>query len=307
MPIDLKNKKILVTGAGGFLGQHIVEKLKSRGVSGKNIRAPRSKEIDLRKKENCEKAVEGVDLVVHAAGVTGGVQFHKEHPAEIFYDNLMMGVELMEAARIKNIEKFIAIGSATEYPDNAPLPYREEDIWLGPPEESHAPYTTAKRMLLVEGQAYRKQYGMNVIHLLPTNMYGPRELDSFVIPALIKKIGEAKKNGAESIELWGTGKPTRDFLYVEDAAEGIILALEKYDKPEPANLGSGWEISIRELAEIVSRLMGFNGSVRWDSSKPDGQMRRMLDTSRADREFGFRAATDFETGLKKTIEYHTGK
>lgn len=302
--MDLTKKKILVTGGAGFVGRHIVQKLLERGVSRDRISVPRSNEMDLRKRADCERAVAGVDLVIHVAGTTGGPQFHKEHPAETFYDNLMMGVELIEAGRKAGIEKFVAIGSATEYPDNAPLPYREEDVWLGPPEETHAPYTVAKRMVLAQGQAYRSQYGMNVIHLLLTNMYGPGEPDTFVIPMLIRRMSEAKASGAKSINMWGTGNPTRDFLYVEDAAEGIVLAAERYDKPEPANLASSFEVSIRELTAMVSDLMGFHGEINWDSTKPDGQLRRMLDTTRAEREFGFRSGTDLETGLRKTIEYH---
>lgn len=302
---NLQYKKILVTGGTGFLGQHIVRNLLARGVPQKNIFTPKSEDLDLRKRENCRKAVAGRNVVIHTAGITGNVELHKNHPARIFYDNLMMGVELMEAARVSGVEKFVTIGSATEYPNNARLPYREEDLWIGPVEENHAPYTIAKKMLLVEAQAYRKQYGLNAIHLLLTNMYGPGEHeDGGPIPSMIRRVADAKKNGRNFMEIWGTGKPTRDFLYVEDAAEGIILAAEKYDKEEPVNLGSGYEISIKEVAETIMRVMNFTGQLKFDASKPDGLMRRLLDASRAEREFGFRAMTDFEKGLKKTVTYH---
>jgi len=302
--MDLKYKKILVTGGAGFLGQHIVSKLKNKGVQKEDILIPRSQDLDLRVKENCEKVVKGINVIIHAAGATGGVDFHKRNPAIAFYDNLIMGVELMEAARKEAVEKFVTIGSAASYPDNAPLPYKEEDLWIGPPEETHAPYTVAKKMLLVQGQAYRRQYGLNVIHLLMTNMYGPLEPISYVIPMLIDKITKAKTSGGR-VEVWGTGRPTRDFLFVEDAADGIILATEKYDKPEPVNLASGKEISISDLVNIVCRHMNFDGEVFWDTSKPDGQSRRLLDTSRAEKEFGFKASTDFSEGCEKTIRYHS--
>lgn len=286
------------------MGKHVVKELLACGLPEKDIFAPRSEKLDLRERKNCEHAVRGVDLVLHLAGTTGNPQFHREHPAEIFYDNLVMGVELMEAARRAGAEKFVVIGSATEYPDNAPLPYSEENLWLGPPAPAHAPYTTAKKMLLVQGQAYRKQYGFNVIHLLPTNMYGPGEAPDFVIPMLIKKVADAKKAGAGFIEVWGTGRPTRDFLYVEDVARGIVLAAQKYDKPEPVNLGSGFEISIKELAELFSRLMDFRGEIKFDISRPDGEMRRLLDTTRAEHELGFKALVGLEDGLRETITGH---
>ncbi len=302
--MNLKNKKILVTGGAGFLGKHIVQSLREHAVPAKNITVPRSADIDLRDPENCKKAVQGIDVVIHAAGSTGGIEFHKKNPGAIFYDNLMIGVELMEAARKAGVQKFVTIGSAMEYPDTTELPFREENIWQGLPEKIHVPYAVAKKSLLVQAQAYRKQYGCNAVHLLLTNMYGPGEVADFVIPMLVKRVGEAKKLDADHIEMWGTGKPTRDFIYVEDAAEGIVTATEKYEKSDPVNIASGWEISIRELAEMVSRLMDFKGRITWNTEKPDGQMRRMLDTTRAEREFGFKAFTDFETGLKKTIEYH---
>ncbi len=299
--MDLKKKKIIVTGGSGFLGKNILAKLLACGVNRENIFAPRSEELDLRERKNCLKAAKGSDLVIHLAGMSGNPQFHSEHPAEIFYNNLIMGVELMEAARKAGAQKFVTIGSATEYPANAPLPYKEKDIWTGPPQDVHASYTTAKKMLLVQGAAYRKQYGLNVIHLLPTNMYGPGDAKHFVIPMLIGKVQEAQKEGKKFIEVWGTGKPTRDFLYISDAAGGVILAAEKYDKPEPLNLGSGFEISIKELAELIAKLMDFRGEIRFDKSKPDGEMKRLLDASSAEKEIGFKAKVDLETGLRQTI------
>jgi len=307
--MNLKDKKILVTGGGGFLGSHLVQRLLGRGVSRELIIVPRAGDCDLRIRENCESIVQGVDVVIHAAGTTGNTEFHRDHPAEIFYDNLTMGVELMEAARVAGVEKFVTIGSATEYPENAPLPFREENLWIGFPEPLHAPYTIAKKMLLVQAQAYRAQYGFNAIHLLLTNMYGPgnEAKGGFVITNMINRMLAAKDTGQAVVEAWGTGVPTRDFLYVEDAAEGIVLAAEKYDKPDPVNLGSGWEISIKELTETISHLTGFGGEIRWDVSKPDGQMRRMLDTRKAERELGFRAGTSFEDGLRKTVEWHKSR
>ena len=303
--MDSKNKKILITGGNGFLGQHVVRKLVDRGVPKENIFTPGAKELDLRERKNCDAAVKSREVVFHLAGNTGNVELSRVHPAEVFYDNLVMGVELMDAARAAGAEKFITIGSALEYPNNAPLPFKEEDLWSGPFEAFHAPYTIAKKMLLVQAQAYRKQYGFNAVHAVLTSMYGPGEHeDGGPIPAFIKRIEEAKRSGTDFIEAWGTGAPTRDFLYVEDAVEGIILMAEKYDKPDPVNLGSGMEISIKELIKLIVSIMHFNGEVRWDSSKPDGQPRRMLDTSRAELEIGFKATTRLEEGLKKTIDWH---
>ncbi len=303
--INLKDKKILVTGGGGFLGTHVVQKLKARGVPEGHIRVPRAEASDLRKFEACEEAVRGMDMVIHLAGVTGDAEFHRAHPAQIFYDNLSMGIQLMEAARRAGIEKFLVAGSATEYPENAPLPFREENLWIGPFAKLHAPYTVVKKMLGVQTEAYRAQYGFNGIHLLFTNMYGPGKeaVRGFVITNIIRRIMDAQQAGADFIEVWGTGKAMRDFLYVEDAAEGVLLAAEHYDKSDPVNLGSGWEISIRELADTVSTLMEFKGEIRWDRAMPDGQLRRILDTTRAEREFGFRAETSFKEGLRKTIEW----
>lgn len=301
----LKDKKILVTGGSGFFGKNIIEALAKRGVSKENIFAPRMAELDLRKKEDCELAVKSKDVVIHLAGITGNAEFHRSHPAEVFYDNLMMGVELMDTARRAGVQKFVTIGSVTEYPEKARLPFHEEDLWIGAVEPIHAPYTVAKKMLLVEAQAYRKQYGFNAVHVLLTNMYGPGEHnEGGPVPELISKIGEAKKKGEKFIEGWGTGKPTRDFLYVKDAADGVLLVAEKYDGAEPINLGSGFEVSMKEAAALIAKVMDFNGEIKWDAKKPDGQMRRVLDTARIEHELGFKATTDFKTGLKDTIKWH---
>ncbi|KKQ23107.1 MAG: hypothetical protein US36_C0004G0008 [Candidatus Wolfebacteria bacterium GW2011_GWC1_37_10] len=306
--MKLKNKKILVTGGAGFLGSFVVKKLLGKEIPKENIIIPHSADLDLKKWENCQKAVDGVDVVIHLAAKVGGIGFNKEKPGELFYDNLIMSIQLMEAARQAGIKKFIAIGTICAYPKFTPVPFKEDDLWNGYPEETNAPYGLAKKMMLVQAQAYRQQYDFNAIYLLPVNLYGPKDNfspnSSHVIPALIKKVADAKKEGKNFIEVWGTGKATREFLYVEDAAEGIILATEKYDKPEPVNLGSGMEISIKDLVELICRLMDFKGEIHWDTSKPDGQSRRMLDVNRAEKEFGFKAKTNFEDGLKKTIEWY---
>ena len=304
--MDLIQQKILVTGGAGFLGRYVVNRLEKLGVPKESIAIPSASEFDLRFYENCERAVYGKDLVIHLAGVTGNSQFHKTHPASIFYDNLMMGVHLMEAARRAGVKKFVSIGSATEYPADAPLPYQEENLWNGPPDQTNFAYSVAKRMLLTQGQAYRAQYGFNAVHLLPDNMFGPGEKfeNGFVIPSTIKKIAEAQSQNSDFIICWGTGKAKREFLYVEDAAEGVVLAAQKYDKPDPVNLGSGEEISIRDLVTAIAELMNFKGEIRWDATKPDGQLRRNLDVSRAEREFGFRAKTGIREGLKKTVAWH---
>lgn len=306
--MELRNKKILVSGGSGFLGNFVIKTLIERGVPEENIFVPRSSEYDLRKWENCAAVVKNREVVIHLAAKVGGIGFNREKPGELFYDNAIMGIQLMEAARQAGIEKFVAIGTICAYPKFTPVPFKEEDLWNGYPEETNAPYGLAKKMILVQAQAYRQQYGFNAIYLLPVNLYGPgdnfKPESSHVIPALIKKVADAKKENKPFIEVWGTGRATREFLYVEDAAEGIILAAEKYDKPDPVNLGSGMEISIKELTELICRLMDFRGEIRWDASKPDGQPRRMLDISRAEKEFGFRAKTAFEEGLKKTIEWY---
>jgi len=303
------NKKVLVTGGAGFFGSFIVEKLiKERGVKPENIRVPRSKEIDLIKWENCVKAVADMDIVIHLAGKVGGIGFNKKYPATLFYDNAIMGIQVMEAARQEGVQKFVAVGTVCAYPKFTPVPFKEEDLWNGYPEETNAPYGIAKRFLLVQAQAYREQYGFNAIYLLPVNLYGPRDnFDperSHVIPALIKKMVDAKLEGKKDVVVWGTGKASREFLYVENAAEGVLLATEKYDKPDPVNLGASREITIRELVDLIAQLVGYDGKIVWDNSKPDGQPRRCLDTSKAKKEFGFEARTDFKEGLKRTIEWY---
>lgn len=306
--MDIKDSKILVTGGSGFLGSHVVEKLAAGGVPAENIFVSRSGEFDLRNFEDCKRAVEGQDIVIHLAAKVGGIGFNQAKPGELFYDNIVMGAQMIEAAHEAGVKKFVAMGTVCAYPKFTPSPFREEDLWNGYPEETNAPYGLAKKALLVQAQAYRKEYGDNVVFLLPVNLYGPRDNfkpeSSHVIPALIKKVADAKNKGSDHIDVWGTGRATREFLYVEDAAEGIVLATERFDKPDPVNLGSGKEISIKSLIELICRFMGFKGELRWDATKPDGQPRRMLDTSRAEKEFGFRAKTDFEEGLKKTIEWY---
>ncbi len=306
--MDLKNKKILVAGGAGFVGSFVVEKLIKKGVPIKNILVPRSKNCDLRKWENCQRAVVGRDVVIHLAAKVGGIGLNRAKPGELFYDNIIIGTQLMEAARLANVKKFVAIGTVCAYPKFTPTPFKEENLWAGYPEETNAPYGLAKKMLLVQAQAYRQQYGFNAIYLLPVNLYGPRDNfnpdSSHVIPALIKKIYEAKGKKQKSIEIWGTGKATREFLYVEDAAEGIVLATERCDKSDPINLGSGMEISIKNLVKLICRLASYKGKIVWDKTKPDGQPRRILDVSLASREFGFKAKTDFSEGLKRTIDWY---
>ena len=304
-----EDKKILVTGGAGFLGSFIVEKLiNERKVNPRSIRVPRSREVDLRKWENCVKAVEDIDVVIHLAAKVGGIGFNKQNPATLFYDNAVMGIQMMEAARQEGVQKFVALGTICAYPKYTPVPFKEEYLWNGYPEETNAPYGLAKKILLVQAQAYREQYGFNAIYLLPVNLYGPRDNfdpeSSHVIPALIKKMVDAKLAGEDEVVVWGTGKASREFLYVEDAAEGILLAAKKYDKSDPVNLGVGKEITIRDLVYLIAKLTGYTGKIEWDTTKPDGQPRRCLDTSKARREFGFLAQTDFEVGLKKTIDWY---
>lgn len=306
--LNLKDKKILVTGGAGFLGSYVVEKLIERGVPKEAITVPRSAEYDLRQWDVCKKVVEGQNIVIHLAAKVGGIGFNREHPGQLFYDNAIMGIQLMEAARQAGVKKFVQVGTICAYPKFTPVPFKEEDLWNGYPEETNAPYGLAKKMLLVQAQAYRQQYQFNAIYLLPVNLYGPGDdfspKSSHVIAALIKKVHDAQKSGKKYIEVWGTGKPSREFFYVEDAAEGVVLAVEKYDKPDPVNLGVGFEITIKELVELICRLMDFKGEIRWDRTKPDGQPRRCLDVSRAKKELEFYAKTKFEGGLKKTIEWY---
>lgn len=299
------NKKVVITGGAGFLGSKMVEKLKKIGVK---PLIPRSKSDDLRKKENCVKVVKGANIVIHAAGNVGGIGYNRDNPATLFYDNLIMGVELMEEARKAGVEKFVALGTICAYPKFTPVPFKEEDLWNGYPEETNAPYGLAKKMMLVQSQSYRQQYGFNSIFVLPVNLYGPGDnfnpQSSHVIPALIKKFIDAKEREDNYVVVWGTGKATREFLYVEDCADAIIMATEKYNKSDPVNIGSAFEISIKELAELIQEIVGFRGEIVWDTTKPDGQPKRKLDTSRAEKEFGFRSKTPFEEGLRKTIDWY---
>ncbi len=301
-----EGKKIVVTGGAGFLGSRIVAKLRERGAA--NILVPRSAEYDLRNPAACAKVVKDADIVIHLAAVVGGIGYNREIPGTMFYDNILMGTHMMEEARKARVGKFVAIGTICAYPKFAPIPFKEDDLWNGYPEETNAPYGLAKKMMLVQSTAYRDQYGFNSIFLLPVNLYGPgdnfAEKSSHVIPALIKKFVLAKEANTEHVEVWGTGNATREFLYVDDCAEGILLAAEKYDKSDPVNIGAGFEISIKDLVEKIKHLVGYSGDIVWDKSKPDGQPRRMLDTSRAKAEFGFAAATDFDKGLKETIQWY---
>lgn len=306
--MNLKTSKILVTGGAGFLGSFVVQELIRKGVPEKNITIPRSKNCDLRIFKNCQRVVKNQDIIIHLAAKVGGIGLNREKPGELFYDNLIMGVELMEAARQAGVKKFVAIGTICAYPKFTKIPFSESELWNGYPEETNAPYGLAKKMLLVQSQAYRRQYGFNAIYLLPVNLYGPGDnfdpKSSHVIPALIKKVADAKKMGKDFIEVWGTGKASREFLYVEDAAKAIVLATEKYDKPEPVNLGAGVEITIKNLVKIICTQMKFKGKTRWDHTKPDGQPRRKLNVSRAKKGFGFTAKTSFESGLKKTVDWY---
>jgi GDP-L-fucose synthase len=304
----LKNKHILVTGGNGFLGSFVVKKLKERGC--RNIFIPRTKDYDLVNMEAVKRlyAVALPDIVIHLAAKVGGIGANLENPGKFFYDNLMMGAQMMEIGRQAGIEKFVALGTICAYPKFTPVPFKEENLWNGYPEETNAPYGLAKKMLLVQAQAYRQQYGFSGIFLLLVNIYGPGDNfdpnSSHVIPALIRKCIDAQKETVPEITVWGTGKPTREFLYVEDAAEAIILATEKYDKPDPVNIGAGFEISIKNLVNLIVKLTGFNGKIIWNKTKPCGQPRRYLDTTRAEKEFGFKTKTSFEEGLKKTIEWY---
>jgi GDP-L-fucose synthase len=303
-----KNKKILLTGGAGFLGSFIHGKLLRQGVLDENIRVPRSKELDLKNWENCVKAIKDVDLVIHLAARVGGIGFNRKYPGILLYDNAIMGLQLMEAARLEGVKKFVSIGTICAYPKFTPVPFKEENLWDGYPEETNAPYGLAKKMFLVQAQAYRQQYGFNAIYLLPVNLYGPRDNfhleHSHVIPALIRKMIDARNKREKNVVVWGTGNPSREFLYVEDAAEGILLATEKYNKSDPVNLGTGSEIKIKDLANLIAELTGYKGDIIWDSSKPDGQPRRCLDVSKAEKEFGFKAKTNFREGLMKTIQWY---
>jgi GDP-L-fucose synthase len=299
-------KRIVVTGGNGFLGKHLVARIKAKNP--KSIFIPKFPEYDLRKYEDCLKVAKKGDIIIHLAANVGGIGYNREFPATLFDDNILMGTFMMMAARAAKVKKYVAMGTICAYPKFTPVPFKEEDLWMGYPEETNAPYGLAKKMQLVQAQAYREQYGFNAIFLLPVNLYGPGDnfnpKSSHVIPALIRKFVEAKKKGESEVIVWGTGKASREFLYVDDAAEAIILATEKYNKIEPVNLGAGREIKIKDLAALIKKYTGFTGKIVWDKSKPDGQPRRMLDVSRAKKEFGFIAKTSFEKGLKETIEWY---
>lgn len=309
-----QSKRVIVTGGAGFLGSFVIEKLKGRGAN--DIFIPRIEDYDLTDRDSIKRLFDntlgdGFDarnmLIIHLAANVGGIGANREHPAEFFYDNLMMGVELMHQAWKRGLGKFVAIGTVCAYPKFTPVPFKEDDLWIGYPEETNAPYGLAKKMMLVQAQAYRQQYGFNAIYLLPVNLYGPRDnfnlQTSHVIPALIRKAIEAQERGDKELVAWGDGSPTREFLYVEDAADGIVTAAEKYNGSEPVNLGSGYEISIKDLTEMVIRLTGFEGKLVWDTEKPNGQPRRGLDVSRAKEYFGWQAQVPFEEGMRRTIEW----
>jgi len=304
----MRNKRLTITGGKGFLGKHLVRKFRERGFA--NIQVGDLPEYNLVDRDSVKRLYDDTrpDIVVHLAAKVGGIGFNQENPASLFYDNLMMGVQLLHEGHLHGIEKFVAIGTICAYPKFTPVPFREEDLWNGYPEETNAPYGLAKKMMLVQSQAYRQQYGFNSIFLLPVNLYGPGDnfdpRSSHVIPALIKKCVDAIDRGEDEIVVWGTGKATREFFYVEDAAEAIVLATEAFNKSEPVNIGPGFEISIRDLVTLIAELTGFQGKITWDAAKPDGQPRRMMDTGRAFREFGFRANTGFRDGLEKTIGWY---
>lgn len=311
----LAGKRILVTGGSGFLGEPVIQALIGRGARADEIAVPREAEFDLRGREACAKAVEGKELVVHLAANAGGIGWNLAHPGALFYDNIAMGIHLMEEARVAGVEKFVQVGTVCAYPKFPPrIPFREDDLWAGYPEETNAPYGIAKKALMVMGRAYREEYGFNVIYLLPVNLYGPGDHffepeKSHVIPALIRKFVDAREAGAEEVTVWGSGfhegvPVSREFLYVDDAAEGIVLAAERYDKPDPVNIGAGREVAINDLVETIRRLTGYEGKIVRDLAKKDGQPRRCLDTTRARDEFGFTARTPFEDGLRKTIEWY---
>jgi GDP-L-fucose synthase len=306
--LDLSEKRILVTGGAGFLGKQVIDRLLKAGANSEKVSVSRSRDLDLRVLENCQKAVAHQDLVIHLAAHVGGIGLNREKPAELFYDNLMMGTQLIHSAYQAGVEKFVCVGTICAYPKFTPVPFHEDDIWNGYPEETNAPYGIAKKALLVQLQSYRQQYGFNGIYLLPVNLYGPEDNfdpgSSHVIPALIRKVHEAQMRGDKQLPVWGDGSPTREFLYSTDAARGIVMAAQNYNGSEPVNLGTNYEISIKNLVQLICDLMGFEGEIVWETDKPNGQPRRCLDTSRAKEAFGFTAQMEFKQGLKNTIDWY---
>ena len=306
--LSLADKRIVVTGGAGFLGRQVIAQLVAAGASESNISVPRSRDRDLRQLHPCQEVVKGQDIIIHLAAHVGGIGLNREKPAELFYDNLMMGTQLIHSAYEAGVEKFVCVGTICAYPKFTPVPFREDDLWDGYPEETNAPYGIAKKALLVQLQAYRQQYGFNGVYLLPVNLYGPEDnfnpSSSHVIPALIRKVHEAQKRGESQLRVWGDGSPTREFLYSTDAARGIVMATQAYDDPDPVNLGTHEEISIRDLVETICELMEFQGEIVWETDKPNGQPRRCLDTQRAQERFGFVAQTGFREGLRQTIAWY---
>lgn len=306
--LELQEKRIVVTGGAGFLGRQVIDQLVKAGAQADKITMPRSSDCDLRDFSNCQKVSAQQDIIIHLAAHVGGIGLNREKPAELFYDNLMMGTQLIHAAYQAGVEKFVCVGTICAYPKFTPVPFREDDLWNGYPEETNAPYGIAKKALLVQLEAYRQQYGFNGIYLLPVNLYGPEDNfnpeSSHVIPALIHKVHQAQKKGEKTLPVWGDGSPTREFLYSTDAARGIVMATQHYDEPDPVNLGTNEEVAIKDLVELICELMDFQGEIVWETDKPNGQPRRCLDTQRAKERFGFTAATAFKQGLKNTIDWY---
>jgi GDP-L-fucose synthase len=308
MVTTLSNKRIVVTGGAGFLGKQVVDQLRQAGAEPEKITVPRSRDQDLRRWENCQAVVKEQDIIIHLAAHVGGIGLNREKPAELFYDNLMMGTQLIHAAQEAGVEKFVCVGTICAYPKFTPVPFKEEDLWNGYPEETNAPYGIAKKALLVQLESYRLQYGFNGIYLLPVNLYGPEDnfdpRSSHVIPALIRKVYEAQQRGDKTLAVWGDGSPTREFLYSTDAARGIVMGTQFYDQSDPINLGTNYEISIKDLVELICELMNFEGEIVWETDQPNGQPRRCLDTSKAKAAFEFTAQIDLRQGLKNTIDWY---